>query len=199
MLWVHLWWFEKVRTPRDDRTISMERQKYFLFSNSKLICSCKLYQPLRCSTRLCFFFQVLGWGFVWALEAKRPDLFIISPTSNTRASKTLENVGLNILQFERARVLIFWEKRSILSGAMNVGVGKAALERSVLIESGRGSRWELRSADQSIITPSVSLCGEHCAIVLDGRVTSVQHSHCLRSILAYSLHLLLFSRYHLPF
>lgn len=34
------------------------------------------------------------------------DLSVTSPTSNTLASKTLENVGRNIFQFESARVLI---------------------------------------------------------------------------------------------
>ncbi|GAA6096380.1 cytohesin-1a isoform X1 [Tachysurus ichikawai] len=39
MLWVDLWLFEKVCTPQYDLTLSMEKQKYFLFSKAKLICS----------------------------------------------------------------------------------------------------------------------------------------------------------------
>lgn len=142
------------------------------------MCSYKLYWPLtehHWDVLWGYVCLVLGWskGFVDNSWSKRAWLVTFLSLFDT-----------DILQFEHDRIAVVWGKRSILSAAVSVGVGKAVLEQSMLIESGRGSRWELRSADQSIITPSVSLCWEHCAIVLDSHAANVQYIFFYFSFLA---------------
>lgn len=112
--------------------------------------------------------------------------------------KSLTSERLHILQCECDGSSVVWGKGNILSAVMSVGVGKAALEQSMLIKSGGGSRWGPWSADQRIITPSVSLCREHCAIVPDNHVANVQYSHCSRPVPAHCFPVRLFPCEHFP-